>query len=313
MHKPAGIPVFPTGFFRKTSLLEQVKREVGGGFAGEGQGGSGRGSGGEGGQDSLFPVHRIDREVSGLVIFARSKKKAREFAQLFSSQSITKEYICLVEGDFPSNLTDFNSVLTTSITTNQITPCTLELDKHQSHIFKTIHPSIPSSPTLLGFSLSLPLTTCYQQRKQFAIPLPNPTTNPISPKETITDFFRLGYERERNCSLVLARPHQGRLHQIRAHLGALGFPIVRDEMYAPSPRSCSPSSPSSPSLFGKNQEDGERDMGVCPICRGEDTVRDASSDYICLHGWRYFSSSPPSSPWSFCNNLPHWVPSNVVL
>lgn len=36
-------------------------------------------------------------------------------------------------------------------------------------------------------------------------------------------------------SLVAARPHTGRMHQIRVHLSHAGFPIVGDKLYGPSP------------------------------------------------------------------------------
>jgi tRNA pseudouridine32 synthase/23S rRNA pseudouridine746 synthase len=41
-------------------------------------------------------------------------------------------------------------------------------------------------------------------------------------------------ERYENCSLVEASPGTGRRHQIRAHLSALGVPIVGDELYGSS-------------------------------------------------------------------------------
>lgn len=48
-----------------------------------------------------------------------------------------------------------------------------------------------------------------------------------------TDFTRISVAKRDGqlVSLVLAEPRTGRTHQIRSHLGALGFPIVGDPLY----------------------------------------------------------------------------------
>jgi len=45
--------------------------------------------------ESLFPVHRLDRMTSGLVLMARSKTAAREFAKMFESHAVEKTYLAL--------------------------------------------------------------------------------------------------------------------------------------------------------------------------------------------------------------------------
>ena len=49
--------------------------------------------------------------------------------------------------------------------------------------------------------------------------------------ESNTEFRRISGSRNTSLSLVEARPHTGRCHQIRASLLHLGFPVVGDKLY----------------------------------------------------------------------------------
>lgn len=42
------------------------------------------------------PCHRLDKETSGVILFAKGKKNQKEFMSLFHSNSIKKRYIALV-------------------------------------------------------------------------------------------------------------------------------------------------------------------------------------------------------------------------
>ncbi len=48
---------------------------------------------------ALWLVHRLDRVVSGLLVFARNKKTAAELSFLVQNGGIGKEYYAVVEGD----------------------------------------------------------------------------------------------------------------------------------------------------------------------------------------------------------------------
>ncbi|MCJ8319761.1 MAG: TIGR01621 family pseudouridine synthase [Colwellia sp.] len=45
--------------------------------------------------DKLFPVHRLDKMTSGLIIFARNLASAQQFQQLFSQHDIEKYYLAI--------------------------------------------------------------------------------------------------------------------------------------------------------------------------------------------------------------------------
>lgn len=48
-------------------------------------------------EETLFPVHRLDRITSGLVIVARNKQAASALGQMFESRHIQKTYIALTD------------------------------------------------------------------------------------------------------------------------------------------------------------------------------------------------------------------------
>lgn len=48
--------------------------------------------------DVLYPVHRLDKMTSGLILFAFTKQGASELGQLFEQRKIEKYYIALASG-----------------------------------------------------------------------------------------------------------------------------------------------------------------------------------------------------------------------
>ncbi|CAA0827294.1 RNA pseudouridine synthase 7 [Striga hermonthica] len=81
--KPASVPVHPCGQYRKNTVVGILQAE----------------------HDlaPLFPIHRLDRLVSGLLIIARSASKADIFRQQIESGEVKKQYIARVIGEFPDN------------------------------------------------------------------------------------------------------------------------------------------------------------------------------------------------------------------
>lgn len=52
-------------------------------------------------QAYLYPVHRLDRKTSGVLIFALDKTTAKHLQQQINNQSAQKKYIAIVRGFFP--------------------------------------------------------------------------------------------------------------------------------------------------------------------------------------------------------------------
>ncbi|XP_022932600.1 RNA pseudouridine synthase 7-like isoform X1 [Cucurbita moschata] len=81
VYKPASVPVHPCGQYRKNTVVGILQAEHG--------------------LAPLFPIHRLDRLVSGLLIIARNASKADLFRQQIESGLVKKQYIARVVGVFP--------------------------------------------------------------------------------------------------------------------------------------------------------------------------------------------------------------------
>ena len=47
----------------------------------------------------IYPVHRLDTQTTGLMVYARNQKSASALCALVASKELKKEYLCLCHGD----------------------------------------------------------------------------------------------------------------------------------------------------------------------------------------------------------------------
>lgn len=46
----------------------------------------------------IYPVHRLDRETGGLMVYARTKEAAARLSDSIANHELEKEYVCIVRG-----------------------------------------------------------------------------------------------------------------------------------------------------------------------------------------------------------------------
>ncbi len=51
----------------------------------------------------LYPCHRLDKETSGLILFAKGKSNQDKLMQLFKNRKISKRYMAFVQGGIPED------------------------------------------------------------------------------------------------------------------------------------------------------------------------------------------------------------------
>jgi len=155
VNKTGNLPVHPSGRYFNHTLTAMLEGRCG---------------------RRVYPVHRIDRETSGVILLAFDGKSAGDFSEALAAG--TKEYLALVHGNFP------DEALIVDLPLGRDT---------QSAVSK--------------------------KRKAW----------PGGTEKALTRFQKVLAARD--ISLVRCFPETGRLHQIRAHLQAAGFPIVGDKLY----------------------------------------------------------------------------------
>ncbi|HET6343298.1 MAG TPA: RluA family pseudouridine synthase [Myxococcota bacterium] len=78
LDKPSGLPVHPSSRYLHGTVVGRLRQHYGEGFA--------------------APVHRLDRETSGVLVCARHRDAARALAQAFGRGQVRKEYVAICEG-----------------------------------------------------------------------------------------------------------------------------------------------------------------------------------------------------------------------
>ena len=72
----------PVGLDSEHEMPEQLKSNLGG---------------------EIFTLHRLDKNVGGVMVYARNKQSAAKLSQIIQQGQMTKEYVAQVHGDVPEH------------------------------------------------------------------------------------------------------------------------------------------------------------------------------------------------------------------
>ena len=78
--KDLAVVVKPVGLDSEHQLPEEIKKQLGG---------------------EVFPIHRLDLNVGGLMVYARTKAAAAALSKAVQDGSFVKEYVAIVHGQLP--------------------------------------------------------------------------------------------------------------------------------------------------------------------------------------------------------------------
>ena len=152
----------------------------------------------------IYVVHRLDRETSGLLVFARSEELQHYMRQYWRELVTERTYIALTEGV----LSPREGKITTWLTE----------DKRNAVVY--------SSPVDDGGDIAI---TNYKVLKTTTTP---PHPSPQGRESGSRHFYSLeGRSGGVTYSLVELHLETGRTNQIRVHLASKGCPVVGDRKY----------------------------------------------------------------------------------
>jgi len=145
------------------------------------------------GLESLTPVHRLDRETAGLTLFCVQPAHRDAYQRLFRERAVQKRYEAVAaSSERAAQLLNLPHVHRS------------RLVEREGDAFMQMH-ELPPPPGLSGEALQ----AWFNSETDISLIRPLPG----------------------GLALYELRPHTGQKHQLRAHMNALGLPLVGDRIY----------------------------------------------------------------------------------
>ena len=178
----------------------------------------------------LYPVHRLDRATSGILLFAKNGQAAKRLSAQFAEGKIEKEYLAIVRGWVQSSSVSDRNLLADR---GSIKSHTMEWQDYSLKANSDIQSRVREVKRNWQL-VDYPLDTPDSLRK-------NRTQNKHNERKVALTRYRtrlhfewdmpVGRYNTARYSLVQLRPKTGRSHQLRRHMKHISHPIVGDVKY----------------------------------------------------------------------------------
>lgn len=195
-NKPAGLLVIPSPRQQENTLIQIVNAQYADPSFGR-----------------LHPCHRLDRDTSGVILFAKGKSMQRRLMDLFHKQAVKKKYTAFVQGKLPQ-------------ARGRMSRPILTLESRRFRKF-----SKRRSRKREGEPCFAAAPAYRMGRKSSRLRRPRPEgLGPEGGEPAVTDYKVL--EQRKFFSIVEVEPVTGRTNQIRIHFSQTGHPLVGERKYA---------------------------------------------------------------------------------
>ena len=159
----------------------------------------------------IRPVHRLDRDTSGLMVFARSPVAEQKLIRMFARHDIQRAYVAVVYGHVEAQTIDTLLVrdrgdgLRGSVQVGPAGPAGPELPSDAPQTNVIAHAVVPTGRRDL------------------------PGSRDLQPRRAVTHIRPL--EHLRDYTVLECRLETGRTHQIRIHLSEIGHRLCGEKVY----------------------------------------------------------------------------------
>ncbi len=164
------------------------------------------------GNEDISPIHRLDRDTAGLLLFCADKRYRGAYQSLFQSRDVHKTYECVApyraDLAFPLRRESFIEKSPSYFTMQERSSVTVAKCAEMAGE----HGSIAGSHTVMSGGHG---SIAYEQ----AVIAPN----------SRTDISIIQHNQE--WAHYLLEPFTGKKHQLRVHMNGLGLPIMGDDFY----------------------------------------------------------------------------------
>ena len=188
VNKPAGIPVHPSGKHYNDTLSNQLFSY----FSQNGQ------------QFCCRSIGRLDKETSGIVLFAKNRPAASLLQKQRNEGRLLKQYLAAVSGYLPADKEKSWHTISFPMIQDPCNPLKMQAVKTAASDFHAAGTDGAGTKAELS------------DLKAF-------------PKPAVTHYHTFCSTPE--WSLITLRLETGRTHQIRVHMAAFGHPLLGDSLY----------------------------------------------------------------------------------
>ena len=167
-------------------------------------------------------LHRLDREATGVVVFAKSKVAFERLNDAFRGRGVLRQYIALVEGEVSLAASDTAVQAESDSAASDNVPEETRLEDEDRVLrqgaFGTINTVLVETREGVVKSMSA---------DAYRVPASKSKKSP--PRKAVMHYEVLA--KGRGLSLLRVMTRSGHKHQVRAQLAGIGHPIAGDRMY----------------------------------------------------------------------------------